>query len=94
MPRKAADLLNEVLALPVEERARLARTLIDSLEVDDAHEASATEIEAAWRTEVEKREEEIERDPSVLVPAEEVFREAERRLDEIRTAQGLRRRSG
>jgi putative addiction module component (TIGR02574 family) len=93
MSRKAAELLSEALALPIEERAQLARTLIDSLEAEE-DELSAAEIEAAWRTEVEQREEEIERDPSVLVPAEDVFREAEHRLREIRKAQGLRRRSG
>lgn len=94
MPRDPADLLTDALALPDEERARLARALIDSLEADDEDGASAAEVEAAWRAEVEKREQEVERNPTLLVPAERVFAEAERRLQEIRTARELGRRSG
>lgn len=94
MPRDAADLLTEALALPDEERARLARALIDSLEAGDEDEASASQIEAAWRAEVERREQEIEGDPTLLVPAEQVFAEAERRLREIRATRELRRQSG
>jgi putative addiction module component (TIGR02574 family) len=94
MPRNAADLLNDALALPEAERARLARALIDSLESEEGENISATEIESSWRVEIERREQEIERDPAVLIPAEQVFAEAERRLREIRKAQGLHRPSG
>jgi putative addiction module component (TIGR02574 family) len=94
MARNAADLLNDALALPEAERARLARALIDSLEPEDGADISASEIESAWRAEIERRERDIERDPTVLIPAEQVFAEAERRLREIRKAQGRYRRSG
>ena len=94
MPPNIADLLNDALALPEGDRARLARALIDSLETKDEENLSASEIESAWRAEIERREQEIERDPAVLIPAEQVFVEAERRLREIRTAQSLHRRSG
>jgi putative addiction module component (TIGR02574 family) len=95
MTRDTADLLTEALSLPGEERARFARALIDSLEAEDQDRAaSPVEIEAAWRTEIENREQEIERDPTRLVPAEQVFAEAERRLREIRVARKQRRRSG
>ena len=95
MPRNPAELLNDALALPEDERARLARALIDSLEAEEeATHASASEVESAWRDEVERREREAEQDPSMLVPAEQVFAEAERRLQEIRNAQARRRRSG
>jgi putative addiction module component (TIGR02574 family) len=95
MSREAADLLTDALSLPDEERARLARALIDSLEAEDQDVvASPVEVEAAWRAEIERREQEIEHDPARLVPAEQVFAEAERRLRDIRTARGQRRRSG
>lgn len=94
MPRDAEALLADALALPGEERSRLVRALIDSLEVDDEDGTSPAEIEAAWRAEIEKREDEAERDPALLVPAERVFAEAERRLEEIRATRESRGRSG
>jgi putative addiction module component (TIGR02574 family) len=81
--------------LPDEERTRLLRALIDSLEAEDRHRAaSPTELDAAWRAEIENREQEIKRDSTRLVPAEQVFAEAERRLLEIRATREQRRRSG
>jgi putative addiction module component (TIGR02574 family) len=95
MKRDATDLLTDALSLPERERARLARALIDSLEAEGQEDtASPAEIEAAWRSEIEVREQEIERDPTRLVPAEQVFAEAERRLRDIRATRELRRRSG
>jgi putative addiction module component (TIGR02574 family) len=95
MTRDAADLLTDALSLPDEERARLVRALIDSLEAEDQDRtASPTELEAAWRAEIESREQEIERDSTRLVPAEQVFAEAERRLLEIRATREQHRRSG
>jgi putative addiction module component (TIGR02574 family) len=94
MPPNAADLLNDALALPQGERARIARALIDSLDEDDAENLSPAEIESAWRAEIERREEEIEHDPNVLIPADQVFAEARNRLLAIREVQGRHRRSG
>jgi putative addiction module component (TIGR02574 family) len=92
MPRELSELLTEALALANEERAQLARALIDSLEADDSVSANAAEIEAAWHAEIERRESELESDPTLAIPAEQVFLEAERRLQEIRKARELRRR--
>ena len=94
MARDTAGLLSDALALPEDERARLARALIDSLDAGDEEDASAAEIEAAWRAEVEKREREMERDPTLVVPADRVFAEAERRLRELRNTRQPRRRLG
>jgi putative addiction module component (TIGR02574 family) len=82
----------EALALTNEQRAQLARTLIDSLEADDSVSANAGEIEGAWHAEVERRDSELESDPTLAIPAEQVFAEAERRLQDIRKARELRRR--
>jgi putative addiction module component (TIGR02574 family) len=62
------------LALPAGERARLARVLIESLDQDP-------EIEAAWEREISRRVARVESGEATLVPAEEVFAEARRRLN-------------
>jgi hypothetical protein len=49
MTRAANDLLTEVLDLPVDERARIAAEVIESLH--DAEEG----VEAAWATEIAAR---------------------------------------
>jgi putative addiction module component (TIGR02574 family) len=91
MAKDTSDLLSEALALPDEQRARLARQLIDSLEVND-EESSAAEVEAAWEGEIERRVAELDADPTLVTPAAEVFAEAERQLQEIRTARERRKR--
>jgi putative addiction module component (TIGR02574 family) len=48
--RKAADILKEALALPREQRAALAASLLDSLDADVDEDA-----DAAWATEVNQR---------------------------------------
>jgi putative addiction module component (TIGR02574 family) len=50
MTQEAAELLKKALALPAEERADLASTLIDSLDatVDE-------NVEAAWQQEIRRR---------------------------------------
>jgi len=54
-PRPAERLTAEALALPPEERARLARTLIASLDGDEADDADPTAVEAAWLADVARR---------------------------------------
>ncbi len=71
MPRSPAELLSEALHLPVEARAALADTLLDSLdsEVDE-------NAEEAWRDEICRRLQEIDSGSVKLVP----WHEAQRRL--------------
>lgn len=49
MTRASSDLLAEVLELPLDERAKLAAEVLESL--DDAEEG----VEAAWATEIAAR---------------------------------------
>jgi len=49
MARTARDLLTEVLELPLDERAKLAAELLDSLEETEAG------VEEAWADEIRKR---------------------------------------
>jgi len=55
MTQEAAKLLKRALALPAEERADLASTLIDSLDatVDE-------NVEAAWQEEISRRMEDLD----------------------------------
>lgn len=48
-------LLQEALALPREERARLANALQESLEADGEEVVGDAEWEAAWSAEIERR---------------------------------------
>ena len=54
MPSESTDVLSPALALPVQERARIAHELILSL--DDGADADAVE---AWVAELEKRAREV-----------------------------------
>ena len=67
MSDKAAALLREALALPVEERAELATSLIDSL--DDAADA---DVEAAWQEEIARRLEDVRAGRARMVTWDEV----------------------
>ena len=69
----------EALKLPAEERARLADTLVESLDpVDDPH------IRQAWEQEIERRIADVESGRSKTVPAEEVFAEIRASLNPAR----------
>jgi putative addiction module component (TIGR02574 family) len=71
MNPEISDLLKRALALPVDERAALANTLLDTLE-------GATEsvsIQEAWDAEVARRIEDLKADKAVTVPWEEPHRE-------------------
>ena len=69
MKRNAADLLKEALALPSEERAALAASLLDSLDTDVDEDA-----EAAWASEVNRRVTELDCGAVKTVPWAEVRR--------------------
>lgn len=49
MTRATRDLLNEALELPLDERAKLAAELLESLQ------DSEDDVEAAWATEIQQR---------------------------------------
>jgi len=66
------QLERQLLELPANERARIARRLIESLDhpAGDVDEAA---IEAAWKVEIERRIEQMDRGEIEMIPAEEVF---------------------
>jgi len=64
-----------LLALPAEERARLAQRLLESLDRDP-------EVERAWAEEIRKRLDAIDRGEVELIPADEVVEAARRRIEE------------
>jgi len=73
MSPEVSDLLKRALALPSDERAALANTLLDSL---DTPKESATEsVEEAWDQEVARRIEDLKTGKAVTVPWEQLHRE-------------------
>ena len=71
----ANDLESEVLKLDPKERARIAQRLLESLET-----LSENEIESLWYQEAERRDRALDEDPSRVIPADEVMREARARV--------------
>jgi putative addiction module component (TIGR02574 family) len=69
MSPEISDLLKRALALPVEERAALANTLLDSLETKNET------VQEAWDREVARRIEDLKAGKAVTVPWEELHRE-------------------
>ncbi len=65
------DLVAEVKKLSLEERASLAKWIVESLD-----ELSESEIEALWVQEAERRLDELEQGRATEIPAEEVLRRA------------------
>jgi hypothetical protein len=49
MPRPTRELLDEALELPLDERARVAAELLESLE------GAESDVEAAWAAEIQSR---------------------------------------
>jgi putative addiction module component (TIGR02574 family) len=69
MSPEVSDLLKRTLALPVDERAALANTLLDSLETPNQS------VEDAWDEEVARRIEDLKAGKGVTVPWEQLHRE-------------------
>ena len=61
------EILQQLLSLPVETRARLAQQLLESLELPDERNRRL------WAEEVERRVDAYERGELKAVPGEEVF---------------------
>lgn len=72
MARSIADIEKELMALPTEDRARVALDLIRSLDNED-ETLTREEWEAAWLEEVKRREAEIGSGKATLVTHEEVM---------------------
>ncbi len=69
MSPEVSDLLKRALELPVEERAALANTLLDSLG------ATERSVQEAWDEEVARRMEALKTGKAVTVPWEQLHRE-------------------
>lgn len=69
MSPEVSDLLKRALALPVDERAALANSLLDSLETTNES------VQEAWDKEVARRIEDLKAGKAVTVPWEELHRE-------------------
>ena len=69
MSPETSDLLKRAMALPAEERAALASTLLDSLENPDGS------VEDAWDREVARRIADLKAGRAVTVPWEELHRQ-------------------
>jgi putative addiction module component (TIGR02574 family) len=65
---KNEELIAEISDLPVEQRARIADQILQTLNAPDP------DIEASWIQEVEERAEEYEKGKVELIPASEVFK--------------------
>ena len=65
---KTKELIAEISDLPVEQRARIADLILQTLNTPDP------DIELAWIQEVEERLEEYEKGNVELIPAREVFK--------------------
>ena len=67
MATTAEEILEQLLSLPVETRARLAEQLLESLEPPDERNRQL------WAKEAERRLDAYERGDLKAIPAEEVF---------------------
>jgi putative addiction module component (TIGR02574 family) len=70
MSPEVSDLLKRALSLPIDERAALANTLLDSL--DQANDQADDSVEEAWDKEVARRMKDLEAGRAVTVPWEEL----------------------
>ena len=76
MSSEVSDLLKRALELPLDERAALANTLLDSLEPTDKS------VQEAWDKEVARRMKDLEDGRAVTVPWEELHRQLLAMLNE------------
>jgi len=74
MARSIADIEKELMALPTEDRARVALDLIRSLDKDE-ETLSREEWEAAWHEEIERRVQDVHAGRVELHDAEVVLAE-------------------
>lgn len=73
---KTADLMNEAASLPLEERARLVDSLLQTLNpVDES-------VAAAWLAAGRRRLDDLDSGRIKAVPGDEVFERVRRRLEQ------------
>ena len=65
-------------ALPEEARLKIVDSLLQSINPPDPA------VDEAWAQVVKRRVDEIERGEATLIPAEEVYKEAQRRLSRLK----------
>ncbi len=75
------QLATAVLRLPSADRASLAARLLESLDDAAAPTLSEAEWEAVWAAECARRDAELDADPTLGIPADEVFRRAHAVVD-------------
>jgi hypothetical protein len=88
MRRTTDQILADALELPEEARARLAQSLITSLDVSEAEDPQA--LERSWVAEASRRASELDKAAVDPIPAIEAFRNAREELQGLRA----RRRHG
>ncbi|HNS19287.1 MAG TPA: addiction module protein [Sedimentisphaerales bacterium] len=71
MSPQTEHVLKEALQLPREARALIAEKLLESLDLDEPFEVSSE-----WRQEIARRCREIDEGTVDLIPADQVFKEA------------------
>jgi putative addiction module component (TIGR02574 family) len=72
MSVQAEELSEQLLTLPRDDRAQLARRLIASLETETE---PSEKVEAAWREEIARRTRELDEDLVETIPADQVLSE-------------------
>lgn len=77
MSNSLAELEERAAQLSPSERAKLALSLIRSL---DAADVAPGDVEEAWRLEAEARLDQVESGKALLAPGDEVFANVRRRL--------------
>ncbi len=80
MSPETSDLLKRALALPVDERAALANTLLDTL--DGPNESISVSVEDAWDAGVARRIADLKAGKAVTVPWEQLHRELSAMVNE------------
>jgi putative addiction module component (TIGR02574 family) len=73
MNAQSHEVLQSALALPEQDRAQIAASLIHSLDVGGDEDA-----DAAWAAEIQRRVESIDRREARLIPWDDVMREMHR----------------
>ena len=76
MSSKLAEITQDALRLPHDERLRLARTLLEESEA-----SGDDDVEAAWEDEIERRIKSIDAGLAKSRPFAEVVAEVDRQLD-------------
>ena len=78
MAQSMSELEQEALQLSAEDRARLAASLLCSLE---ATGENPEEVEKLWISEATRRAKEIQENPGILIPAADVFARLKAKYD-------------